>query len=307
MVQVGDTARSIRLLADFLDRHPEALVRGRSGCRPRDEASRPPYRLLLASCASPGTGLLHAGCGARRARGGAPSLVELRRPGWPAISTGRKSCASSTEYQLRVSSGERWGEPFGDMVRACWPRTSTPACRARASSPRPGRFRRCGGDDRDGRAALRPRPVRPGAVPGAGRGVPRPQSRERAKARAIRVTVTPASPATADYVAAMSNALGQAADQIADMLRGGREPLICPAYRVPPALSSVIPGRETRESRRPEAACGTVGPRIIVRGRRDGRGSSAIAAARIETACSPGLPHLSGQGWVPLGQPLDIS
>ncbi len=31
MVQVGDTARSIRLLADFLDRHPEALVRGRTG------------------------------------------------------------------------------------------------------------------------------------------------------------------------------------------------------------------------------------------------------------------------------------
>ena len=31
MTQVGDTARSIRLLADFLDRHPEALVRGRGG------------------------------------------------------------------------------------------------------------------------------------------------------------------------------------------------------------------------------------------------------------------------------------
>lgn len=30
MVQVGDTARSIRLLADYLDRHPEALVRGRA-------------------------------------------------------------------------------------------------------------------------------------------------------------------------------------------------------------------------------------------------------------------------------------
>jgi paraquat-inducible protein B len=30
MVQVGDTARSIRLLADFLDRHPESLIRGRT-------------------------------------------------------------------------------------------------------------------------------------------------------------------------------------------------------------------------------------------------------------------------------------
>ncbi len=31
--QVGDTARSVRLLADYLDQHPEALLRGRSGDR----------------------------------------------------------------------------------------------------------------------------------------------------------------------------------------------------------------------------------------------------------------------------------
>ena len=31
LVEVGDTARSIRQLADFLDRHPEALIRGRVG------------------------------------------------------------------------------------------------------------------------------------------------------------------------------------------------------------------------------------------------------------------------------------
>ena len=31
LANVGDTARSIRQLADFLDRHPEALVRGRAG------------------------------------------------------------------------------------------------------------------------------------------------------------------------------------------------------------------------------------------------------------------------------------
>lgn len=31
MSQLNDTARSIRLLADFLDRHPEALIRGRTG------------------------------------------------------------------------------------------------------------------------------------------------------------------------------------------------------------------------------------------------------------------------------------
>jgi paraquat-inducible protein B len=34
MSQVGDAARSIRLLADFLIRHPEALVRGRQASEP---------------------------------------------------------------------------------------------------------------------------------------------------------------------------------------------------------------------------------------------------------------------------------
>ena len=29
LAQVGDTARSVRLLADYLDQHPEALIRGR--------------------------------------------------------------------------------------------------------------------------------------------------------------------------------------------------------------------------------------------------------------------------------------
>ncbi len=35
MTQVGDTARAIRVLADYLDRHPEALVRGRAGLSDR--------------------------------------------------------------------------------------------------------------------------------------------------------------------------------------------------------------------------------------------------------------------------------
>jgi paraquat-inducible protein B len=29
--QASDTARSVRLLADYLDQHPESLLRGRSG------------------------------------------------------------------------------------------------------------------------------------------------------------------------------------------------------------------------------------------------------------------------------------
>ena len=35
LAQVSDTARSVRLLADFLDQHPEALIRGRTGTEGR--------------------------------------------------------------------------------------------------------------------------------------------------------------------------------------------------------------------------------------------------------------------------------
>jgi len=31
--QASDTARSVRILADYLDQHPEALIRGRDGGR----------------------------------------------------------------------------------------------------------------------------------------------------------------------------------------------------------------------------------------------------------------------------------
>jgi hypothetical protein len=31
MQELGDAARSVRVLADYLDRHPEALLRGRKG------------------------------------------------------------------------------------------------------------------------------------------------------------------------------------------------------------------------------------------------------------------------------------
>jgi paraquat-inducible protein B len=32
--QLQDTARSIRLLADFVERHPEAMIRGKAGTTP---------------------------------------------------------------------------------------------------------------------------------------------------------------------------------------------------------------------------------------------------------------------------------
>ena len=52
--------------------------------------------------------------------------------------------------------------------------------------------------------------------------VSRGRSRANAATKSIQITTVPASASTSDYVAAMSNALGQAADQIAAVLRSGR-------------------------------------------------------------------------------------
>ena len=58
MAQLNDGVRSIRLLADFLDRHPEALIRGRAntGSGPVRPAHGPDGAggpRALARCASP--------------------------------------------------------------------------------------------------------------------------------------------------------------------------------------------------------------------------------------------------------------
>jgi len=176
--------------------------------------------LLLASCASPEPAYYTLAAVRGAPRGGAPSLVELRRPGLAGYLDRPEIVRSSTEYRLRVGSGERWGEPFGDMV------SRVLAEDLNSRLPGTSVFTSTGAISVDAGATIEMDVQRFDLDPSgqvrflAQVAVSRGRNRANAKARAIRVTVTPASPATADYVAAMSNALGQAADQIADMLRG---------------------------------------------------------------------------------------
>jgi len=176
--------------------------------------------LLLASCSSPEPAYYTLAAVRGTPQGRGPALVELRRPGLAGYLDRPEIVRSNTQYQLRVGSGERWGEPFGDMV------SRVLAEDLNSRLPGTSVFTSTGAISVDAGATIEMDVQRFDADPSgtvqflAQVAVSRGRNRANATARAIRVTVTPASGSTADYVAAMSNALGQAADQIAAMLRG---------------------------------------------------------------------------------------
>ena len=175
--------------------------------------------LLLAGCASPDPNFFRLTAVRGVPQGGAPALVELRRPGIAGYLDRPEIVRSNTQYQLHMTSGERWGELFGDMVA----RVLAEDLNTRL--PGTNVFTSTGAISVDPGATIEMDVQRFDADPSgevqflAQVAVSRGRNRANATARAVRVTVTPASSATADYVAAMSNALGQAADQIAAMLR----------------------------------------------------------------------------------------
>jgi len=176
--------------------------------------------LLLAACRSPDPNFFTLAAVHGTPQGGAPSLVELRRPGLAGYLDRPEIVRSATAYQLKMASGERWGEPFGDMI------SRVLAEDLNQRLPGTSVFTSTGSISVDAGATVEIDVQRFDADPSgqvqflAQVAVSRGRGRADATARAVRATVTPASTATADYVAALSNALGQAADQIAAMLRG---------------------------------------------------------------------------------------
>lgn len=176
--------------------------------------------MMAASCSSPEPAYFTLAAVRGTPQRGGPSLVELRRPGLAGYLDRPEIVRSNTAYQLRVTSGERWGEPFGDMV------SRVLAENLNQRLPGSSVFSSNGAISADAGATIEMDVQRLDADP-SGRvqllaqvAVSRGRSRANAVTRAIQVTTVPASAATVDYVAAMSNALGQAADQIAAMLRG---------------------------------------------------------------------------------------
>lgn len=177
--------------------------------------------LLLASCRSPEPAFFTLAPLPGTPHKGAPALVELRRPGIAGYLDRSEIVRANTPYRLQLNSGERWGEPFGDMVARVLAEdlntrlpgtsvfTSTGAISADTGAQVEVDLQRFDADA-SGQVQLL-----------AQIAVTRGRNRAAAKARTIRLAVTPAGSTTADYVAAMSRALADAADQIAALLRRG--------------------------------------------------------------------------------------
>lgn len=182
----------------------------------------PAGMLALASCSSPDPAFYTLAPVRGTLRGGGPSLVELRRPGIAGYLDRSEIARSSSPYQLKLNSGERWGEPFGDMVGRVLAEdlngrlpgtsvfTSSGAISAQTGARVEIDIQRFDADS-GGQVMLLGQVA---VTIGGNRAAP--------VARPIRIAVTPAGPGTPAYVAAMSQALGQAADEIAAILRRRR-------------------------------------------------------------------------------------
>ncbi len=71
--------------------------------------------LGLAGCTSPDTAYYTLRAVPGTSAGGGPSSVQIRRPGLAGYLDRPEIVRDSSDYRLRLNSGERWGEPLGDM------------------------------------------------------------------------------------------------------------------------------------------------------------------------------------------------
>lgn len=175
--------------------------------------------LWLASCRSPEPSYYTLAPTPGRAVGGAPPLIELRRPGIAGYLDRSEIVRANSPYQLKLDSTERWGEPFSDMIARVLAEdlhnrlpgtsvfTSTGAISADTGARIEIDLQRFDADAA-GQVQLLAQVA-----------ITRGTDRSRATAQTVRITVPPAGTTTRDYVAAMSRALGQVADRIAAQLR----------------------------------------------------------------------------------------
>ncbi len=175
--------------------------------------------LAVASCRSPDPNYYTLAPVRGVPVGRGPALVELRRPGIAGYLDRSEIVRAKSPYHLNLNSGERWGEPFSDMLGRVLAEdlnsrlagtsvfTSTGAISAETGARVEldvQRFDSDAGSD---------------VVLVAQVAITKTANRSNPIARPIRVAITPASASTSDYVAAMSKALAEASDQIARILR----------------------------------------------------------------------------------------
>lgn len=174
--------------------------------------------LAVSACASPEPAYYTLAAVPGTPRGGAAATVELRRPGIAGYLDRPEIVRASSAYRLKVATGERWGEPFGDLFG----RVLAENLNQRLTGTSV--FTTAGAISAQAVVAVE-LDVQRFDLDAGGDVVLLVQvaiSRTRrgaANTRVIRLVQRPSGPTTADLVAAMSVALGALANTVADMLR----------------------------------------------------------------------------------------
>lgn len=184
---------------------------------------RPPWvaallMLVVCGCASPEPAYYTLAARPGRTLSGGPASLELRRVGLPAYLDRPELVRRGGDYRLEIADGERWGEPLGNLITrilaenlatrlpdvTVFPQGALSLAGRAVVEVDVQQFEA----DANGSVTL----LAQIAVRGDG---------DAGRPRALRLTRQAASRAAPDVAAAMSDLLGQAADEIATMARGG--------------------------------------------------------------------------------------
>lgn len=151
---------------------------------------------------------------------GGPNAVKLARPGLAGYLDRPEIVRDSSANRLKLNSGERWGEPLGDMIGRVL------ALDLAQRLPGTSVFTEAGSISVDPSATVELDVQRfdldtDGTVVLLAQvAVEQGRSHDPSATRSLRVTARPAGVGTPELVAAESDALGQLADQVSTLLRG---------------------------------------------------------------------------------------
>ena len=180
--------------------------------------------LAMAGCASPDPAQYTLRAVPGQAALGGPVAVKIARPGLAGYLDRPEIVRDSSSSRLDLKSGERWGEPLGDMFGRVL------ALDLEQRLPGSSVFTEAGTISVDPTATVELDVQRFDLDPAgsvvllAQVAIEQGRSHDPSGTRSIRVTAQPAGAGTPDLVSAMSVALGQMADQIAAALQNATAP-----------------------------------------------------------------------------------
>jgi uncharacterized lipoprotein YmbA len=176
-----------------------------------------PVMLVVARCASPDPAMYTLRAVPGAVQGGGPASVKLSRPGLAGYLDRPEIVRDSTANRLLLRSGERWGEPLGDMIG----RVLAEDLNQRLSGTSV--FTEAGSISADATLRVELDVLRfdldaSGTVVLLAQ-VAVQRGHDPAATRSLQLTARPAGDGTPELVTAMSGLVGQLADAVAGMVR----------------------------------------------------------------------------------------